>query len=89
MSVQYSFIIPVYRENQQINSLLDHLQWLPDSADAEIIVVDGDPSEGTLMEISKPGIRKITARKGRGHQLNAGACRALIWGSIRVTWLSV
>jgi len=76
MSVQYSFIIPVYRENQQINPLLDHLQRLPDSTNAEIIVVDGDPSESTLTEISKPGIRKITSRKGRGNQLNAGAYRA-------------
>jgi len=76
MSVQYSFIIPVYRENQQINPLLDHLQRLPDSTNAEIIVVDGDPSESTLTEISKPGIRKITSRNGRGNQLNAGAYRA-------------
>ncbi len=76
MSDKFSFIIPVYRENPMIKLAIDHIKSLQDSADTEIIVVDGEPAASTLKEIKNTDVKKIVSTKGRGNQLNSGAAEA-------------
>ena len=69
-----SVIIPVLNEQERINGLINHLQQR--EVAAEIIVVDGNPVASTIAVITDPAIIKLTAPKGRGYQLAAGASRA-------------
>ncbi len=69
-----SIIIPVFQEEKTICETLDTLKRLADDAAAEIIVVDGDPQKTTIRGISgHPAIKTLSAPKGRGRQMNAGA----------------
>jgi rSAM/selenodomain-associated transferase 2 len=77
MQLTYSFIIPVYREKEIINSTIDHLMLLQKIANAEIIVADGDYEGSTLQKISNTTVRKILCPKGRARQMNCGAAEAL------------
>lgn len=75
----FSIIIPVWQEQETINSYLHHLHHLLEntpSEDAEILVVDGDESGSTIQEISHPEAITLTAPKGRASQMNEGAKRA-------------
>ncbi len=72
----YSFIIPVYREEEIINLTIDHLMCLQKFAAAEIIVADGDYEGSTLREISNTNVKKILCRKGRARQMNYGAAKS-------------
>jgi rSAM/selenodomain-associated transferase 2 len=76
MQLTYSFIIPVYREAQIINSTIDYLIHLQKFAAAEIIVVDGDYEGSTLQKISTANVKKILCPKGRARQMNCGAAKA-------------
>jgi rSAM/selenodomain-associated transferase 2 len=76
MQLRYSFIIPVYRETEIINSTIDYLICLQKFAGAEVIVVDGDPQGSTLKQISNTGVKKILCPKGRARQMNCGAAKA-------------
>lgn len=71
-----SVIMPVWREanlNPRLQALFQ--QGYPD---LELIVVDGDPDGGSITDIKPhPRIQTlISPRKGRGHQLTAGAQQA-------------
>ena len=76
MQLIYSFIIPVYREEKIINSIIDKLIHLQKFADAEIIVADGDYEGSTLREISNTNVKKILCPKGRARQMNCGAAKS-------------
>jgi rSAM/selenodomain-associated transferase 2 len=76
MQLRYSFIIPVYRETEIINSTIDYLICLQKFAGAEVIVADGDPQGSTLKQISNTGVKKILCPKGRARQMNCGAAKA-------------
>jgi rSAM/selenodomain-associated transferase 2 len=76
MQVRYSFIIPVYQEEEIINSTIDHLMCLQKFADAEIIVADGDYEGSTLREISNTNVKKILCPEGRARQMNCGAAKS-------------
>jgi rSAM/selenodomain-associated transferase 2 len=76
MQLRYSIIIPVYREEKIINSTIDHLMHLQKSADAEIIIADGDPQGSTLKQISNTNVKKIFCGKGRARQMNCGVAQA-------------
>jgi rSAM/selenodomain-associated transferase 2 len=76
MQLIYSFIIPVYREEEVINSTIDHLMHLQKFAAAEIIVADGDYEGSTLREISNTNVKKILCPKGRARQINCGAAKS-------------
>ena len=69
-----SVIIPVLNEQERINGLINHLRQR--EVAAEIIVVDGNPVASTIAVITDPAVIKLTAPKGRGYQLAAGASRA-------------
>ena len=73
---KYSIIVPVLHESVSINRLLRHLETFGEREDCEIIVVDGDPSNGTIDVITDTRIISITSVSGRGMQLNAGAASA-------------
>ena len=67
-----SFVVPVLNEEGTIGSLLRDLrQRLPA---AEIIVVDGGSSDGTVAQAALVnGVAVVEAQRGRGLQMNAGA----------------
>jgi rSAM/selenodomain-associated transferase 2 len=67
-----SVIIPTLNEVGIIESSLKDL--LSHSGDFEVIVADGDSSDGTLDLISQfPEVKLVASLRGRGKQMNAGA----------------
>jgi rSAM/selenodomain-associated transferase 2 len=71
-----SVIIPVYREQSRIGLLLESLAALTDGGATEILVVDGEPEQGTLDQVP-PGLAiGLRAPRGRARQMNAGAAVA-------------
>lgn len=74
--VTFSIIVPALHESDGINSLVEHLEGLECSRDAELIVVDGNPNGDTIQVIRSDRVRKMVAPKGRARQMNAGASRA-------------
>lgn len=72
-NLDFSIIVPVLKEEDQINSLIDHLRTQDADLAYEIIVVDGDSRGNTLNAIRAEDVIKIKAEKGRARQMNAGA----------------
>ena len=73
MSEQLSIIVPVHNESKHILHFLKHLQTQT-SLEHEIIVVDGESTDGTVSLIkSQKEITVIQAKKRRAIQLNEGA----------------
>ncbi|MFC1712877.1 TIGR04283 family arsenosugar biosynthesis glycosyltransferase [Candidatus Poribacteria bacterium] len=68
-----SIVIPVLREAERINSLVDHIHSQEFHESYEIIVVDGDPDGTTINAIQHEEIKTMTSAKGRARQMNAGA----------------
>lgn len=71
-----SIVIPVYREADRINQVIDHLRRLDRGGQCEIIVVDGDPGCGTLGVVRDEQVIALGSNKGRARQMNAGAALA-------------
>jgi len=71
-----SIVIPVFHEEEVINEAVDALHRLTFESRLEIIVVDGDPREQTLVAIGDSRVIKARSEKGRGKQMNAGAMLA-------------
>ena len=69
----FSVIIPVLNEQQNINSVIEHVKNQAASSQCEIIVVDGDSDGSTIKAIQADSATSVTAQKGRAWQLNAGA----------------
>jgi len=71
-----SIVIPVYREQENINICLQNLSRLRGIADSEVVVVDGGQGS-TLQAIGRRNfpfqLLEIVSDRGRGVQLNAGA----------------
>lgn len=68
-----SIIIPVLHEQSTIQTILQHLQNLPDSPSFEIIIVDGSKDQDTIATITDPFIITCPSKKGRATQMNTGA----------------
>lgn len=66
---QLSIIIPTFNEEQWVERTLQAARAA--APDAEILVVDGGSNDATVEQASKH-TRVITAKRGRGIQLNAG-----------------
>lgn len=66
---QLSIIIPTFNEEGCIEKTL--LQTQASAPDAEILVVDGESTDKTIT-IANQHVRVISAKRGRGGQLNAG-----------------
>lgn len=76
-----SVIIPVVADNEALACLLDCLHKLEDPPD-EIVVVDGGASSSCRSLARRFSCVYVSARRGRGHQLHAGALRAssdILW----------
>ncbi len=66
-----SIIIPVFNEGTTLGETLANL---PQAPDLEVVVVDGGSTDDTLAVAARfPSIRPLTAPRGRGCQMNAGA----------------
>ena len=73
---RFSFVIPVWHEEKRTPALIRAIRALDGGDECEVIVVDGDPAGSTLSEIDDARALRLTAPKGRAHQMNAGAARA-------------
>lgn len=71
-----SVVIPVLNEGENINRLIGHLRALPADQEPEIVVMDGDPDQGTVRAIEHSNVVTGTAGPGRAVQMNAGAALA-------------
>jgi len=64
-------VVPVLDEEERIGRQLDALGGV--AGIAEVVVVDGGSQDGTCRVVQAfPGVRLVTAPRGRGPQLNAG-----------------
>ncbi len=72
MTPNFSFIIPVWKEESLISQTIEHIRSLQSAASAEIIVVDGDPEGKTMKIARRAGVKTAIAQKGRGIQMNHG-----------------
>ncbi len=73
-----SVVIPTLNEINSISATLD----VVGRGFFEVIVADGGSSDGTVEVARQWGARVITAERGRGSQMHAGACAArgeIIW----------
>lgn len=76
-----SVVIPVVADNEALTRLLDRLHNLENSPD-EIVIVDGGASSGCRSLARRFSCVYVSTRRGRGHQLHAGALRAsgdILW----------
>jgi len=69
----FSIVIPVLYEGAAVNQQIDRLYRQFPADCFEIIVVDGDPEKSTVKHILCPKVKTVTAPRGRGIQMNAGA----------------
>jgi rSAM/selenodomain-associated transferase 2 len=73
--VRVSVVIPTLEEAARIGERLDELAATPGIE--EVIVVDGGSRDATVRVASgRPGVRVLTAPRGRAAQQNAGAAAA-------------
>ncbi len=68
-----SIVVPVLNEAATIEAALARLHGA--FPGTEVVVVDGGSSDGTPALVARPA-RLVVSRRGRGVQLNAGACAA-------------
>ena len=73
--MRLSIVIPVLNEAETIASRLDALLALR-ARGVEVIVVDGGSADGSAARAAPLADRVITAPRGRGRQMNAGAEQA-------------
>ena len=67
-----TFIVPVLNEARRIQQTLERLTPAVERG-AEVIVVDGGSEDGTERRVQALGLSCVRARRGRAHQMNAGA----------------
>ncbi len=75
-----SIIVPTFNEASQITETLAALEKL--EGEKEILVVDGESEDDTVALVRTRGIVVISANRGRGVQLHAGAQQArrdILW----------
>ncbi len=72
--LRLSIIIPVLNEEHYLTRLLDFL-LNPDANHpiAEIVVVDGGSTDGTVQKALERGVSVLSSPKGRAKQMNLGA----------------
>ncbi len=67
-----SVIIPVYKE-KSLGLLVQQIQSLASPEELEMIVCDGESNGSSIRVIKDKRVMTLTASKGRGRQMNAGA----------------
>ena len=78
-----SIIVPALNEEAGLEGLLRYLQG--SLQPAEIIVVDGGSTDGTVAVARRCGVRVVAVGRGRARQMNAGAAVAT-GGAGRDAW---
>ena len=70
-----SIVVPVLRDTAELARLLDTLRTTRLDGRVEVIVVNGDPADGSLESLrgQAGAVRWIDSEPGRGRQMNAGA----------------
>ncbi|WP_444886919.1 TIGR04283 family arsenosugar biosynthesis glycosyltransferase [Microbulbifer sp. JMSA008] len=71
--MQYSVIVPLLNEREQLPNLVAQLRELVAYSSCEIILVDGGSSDGSAEIAAAAGLRVIQSQRGRALQMNAGA----------------
>ena len=71
-ALSLAVILPALNEAAALPETLAALAPLKD-AGAEILVVDGGSTDGTLAAASQAGVRTVVSARGRALQMNAGA----------------
>ncbi|HEX7314498.1 MAG TPA: TIGR04283 family arsenosugar biosynthesis glycosyltransferase [Pyrinomonadaceae bacterium] len=74
MSTKLSIIIPALNEARAIGATLEAAARV--KGDVEVIVVDGGSADGTAEVARACGARVVSAMRGRGAQMHAGALAA-------------
>jgi rSAM/selenodomain-associated transferase 2 len=75
MVPRLSIVVPALNEATRIDACLRALAALRDRG-AEVIVVDGGSTDGTVASAEPLADRVMQAPRGRAHQMNAGAAQA-------------
>ncbi len=73
---RFSVVIPVLREADRINTVIDHILQLSPNGVCQIIVVDADPDGATINAIRSDNVITTVSERGRAKQMNAGAALA-------------
>ncbi|NJB68236.1 rSAM/selenodomain-associated transferase 2 [Desulfobaculum xiamenense] len=68
-----SIIIPVLREAEGANALVEHVLALSPAGTAEILMVDGSENGDTIKALRHKEIKTLLAPRGRARQMNAAA----------------
>ncbi|MCE9521852.1 MAG: TIGR04283 family arsenosugar biosynthesis glycosyltransferase [Alphaproteobacteria bacterium] len=71
-----SIIIPTLNAERRIAATIDSLEEARESMPTEIVVVDGGSDDDTVARATAAGAITVTAPRGRGSQLSAGAKEA-------------
>ncbi|WP_444919669.1 TIGR04283 family arsenosugar biosynthesis glycosyltransferase [Microbulbifer sp. CnH-101-G] len=71
--MQYSVIVPLLNEREQLPKLVAQLKELVAYSSCEVILVDGGSSDGSAEMASAAGLKVIHSQRGRALQMNAGA----------------
>jgi rSAM/selenodomain-associated transferase 2 len=71
-----SIVIPTLEEGDRIGETLESLGRLRTGVRVEILLVDGGSRDETVAIAERHGARVLSAERGRGAQLNAGASAA-------------
>ena len=95
--IDLSVVIPTLNAATHLKAILDALQVDHAALRVEIIVADGDSSDGTASIARTHGSKVINVERGRGRQLHAGASVAVgtwllfLHGDTRVAsnWLQI
>ena len=73
VSKKISILIPTYNEAARLRRTLSRCIGV---SETETIVVDGGSDDGTCDLASELGVRVFSSTRGRGLQMNLGACKA-------------
>ncbi|HYX38451.1 MAG TPA: TIGR04283 family arsenosugar biosynthesis glycosyltransferase [Oligoflexus sp.] len=67
-----SVIIPMLNEAATLSLVMDHWKALQQSG-AEVLVVDGGSTDGSMERVQQAGFKVLSSARGRARQMNTGA----------------